>query len=85
MPEIVTKPVAFCGGSVTVKLALALRVAAPKVPETGTLKVPAELWLTVSCVCPGQFSGLLVNTPPENDVLNCTAPLKPVLVEHVTV
>jgi hypothetical protein len=43
------------------------------------------VWLIVNPEEPGQLSGLLLNTPPGNDVLNATEPTNPVLLEQVTV
>ena len=72
--------------SCTVKLAPVPRGGAvPKVPETVTLKFPLAVGFTVSWDVPGQLTGLGLKLVPPRVELNWTGPLKPVLVEHVTV
>ena|ERR1041385_1242708 len=81
--KTVGRKINFC----TVRLAgVALTAGAvPNVPETGTLKVPCVVGVTVRVDDPGQFTGLGLKLVPERVELNCTDPLKPVVVEHVTV
>jgi hypothetical protein len=71
--------------SCTVRLALVVRAAVPKVPETGTLGFPDAVGVAVRVDVPGQLTGLGLKLVPPRLELNCTGPLKPVLDEHVTV
>ena len=62
-----------------------LRVAVPNVPETGTVEFPDAVGVTDKVDVPGQLTGLGLKLVPPRVELNCTGPLKPVVVEHVTV
>src|SRR5215468_2892549 len=74
---------------ITLRLALPERLALPLVPVTVTWLFPVGVvfGVIVSPDWPGQLTGLLekVIEAPGTDVLSCTGPLKPLLVEHVTV
>jgi hypothetical protein len=49
------------------------------------LKFPVAVGVTVKVEVPGQLTGSGVKLVPARVELNCTGPLKPVVVEHVTV